>query len=76
MMDEVHCTGREERLIDCQFLGWGVHDCKQNEEVGVKCSYEAPVKLKPQWNPLQLDLNQTVLEKMSSVSHAFSVLNV
>ncbi|THD25854.1 Lysyl oxidase [Fasciola hepatica] len=67
LMDEVHCTGREERLVDCQFLGWGVHDCKQNEEVGVKCSYEAPVKLKPAWNPLQLELNQTVLEKMAKV---------
>ncbi|VDP65906.1 unnamed protein product [Echinostoma caproni] len=67
LMDEVHCTGREERLIDCRFSGWGVHDCKHNEEVGVKCSYEAPVKLRPAWNPLSLELSQADLEKLSKV---------
>lgn len=67
LMDEVHCTGSEKRLIDCRFNGWGVHDCRINEEAGVKCAQKAIIINKPSWNPLKLKLNQLELEKMSKV---------
>ncbi|CAH8473495.1 unnamed protein product [Schistosoma bovis] len=67
LMDEVHCTGSEKRLIDCRFNGWGVHDCRINEEAGVKCAQKAIIINKPSWNPLKLKLNQLELEKMSKM---------
>ncbi|CAH8448818.1 unnamed protein product [Schistosoma guineensis] len=67
LMDEVHCTGSEKRLIDCRFNGWGVHDCRINEEAGVKCAQKAIIINKPSWNPLKLKLNQLELEKMSKI---------
>ncbi|CAH8454162.1 unnamed protein product [Dicrocoelium dendriticum] len=73
LMDEVHCTGREQRLTDCRFSEWGAHDCKQNEEVGVKCSDNAPVILKPAWNPLRLELNRTELERLASTSISLAI---
>ena len=36
-MDNVHCKGTEKYLHDCQFDGWGRHDCSESESVGVKC---------------------------------------
>ena len=37
LMDDVACTGSENRLIDCQFRG-DFHNCKAAEAVGVFCS--------------------------------------
>ncbi|VDP43517.1 unnamed protein product [Schistosoma margrebowiei] len=67
LMDEVHCTGSEKRLIDCRFNGWGVHDCRINEEAGVKCAQKAIIINKPSWNPLKLKLSQLELERMSKI---------
>ncbi|CAL8079244.1 unnamed protein product [Calicophoron daubneyi] len=67
LMDEVHCTGKEKKLTDCRFPGWGVHDCKRNEQVGVKCSYEPPVSERSKWNPLKLKLDKPELDKMAAV---------
>ena len=41
-MDGVSCTGSEERLSQCRFNGWGVHDCKHYEDVAIICKYTAP----------------------------------
>ncbi|GAA56769.1 scavenger receptor cysteine-rich domain-containing group B protein [Clonorchis sinensis] len=73
LMDEVRCTGAENRITDCQFAGWGIHDCKQNEEVGVKCAYEAPIVQRSATNPLSLKLKESELIRMRSSSSAVHI---
>lgn len=36
-MDNLYCTGNEGRLEECQFDGWGIHDCTSGESAGVVC---------------------------------------
>ena len=36
-MDDVTCSGNELRLVDCTFSGWGLHNCRHSEDVGVSC---------------------------------------
>lgn len=36
-MDELDCTGNERSLDQCQFGGWGMHDCWHTEDAGVHC---------------------------------------
>ena len=39
-LDEVHCSGTETNIADCQHRGWGVHDCDHTEDVSVSCFNE------------------------------------
>ena len=39
-MDNVYCSGSEERLINCSHHGLSVHDCDHFEDVGVSCLRE------------------------------------
>ena len=41
-MDNIYCYGTEERLEDCRFEGWGVHDCDRTEAAGVRCKPRPP----------------------------------
>ena len=36
-LDEVACTGTENRLIECPFNGLGTHNCGHTEDAGVRC---------------------------------------
>lgn len=36
-MDDVGCIGTEMKLSQCQFHGWGIHNCGYGEEAGVRC---------------------------------------
>ena len=38
-MDNVHCTGREKSLNECEHNGYGIHNCALNrEEAGAICN--------------------------------------
>ena len=32
------CTGSETSITQCQSNGWGVHNCRHNEDVAIICS--------------------------------------
>ncbi len=44
-MDDVQCTGSESRLADCPFGGWGLHNCRHSEDVGVSCGAASSLSL-------------------------------
>ncbi|XP_071505154.1 neurotrypsin-like [Diadema antillarum] len=53
-LDEVACSGSEQRLSDCQFDGWFNHDCTHWEDAGVICGNlvsEGDVRLSGGSNP-------------------------
>ncbi len=37
IMDDVQCTGSEDTLIQCPFLGWRKHNCGTSETLAVRC---------------------------------------
>ena len=37
-MDDLSCTGNEQRLLDCTALPIGSHNCGHSEDIGVVCS--------------------------------------
>ena len=39
-LDSVVCTGSETSLLQCSHSGLGVHNCRHDEDAGVKCSSE------------------------------------
>ncbi|MEL6181566.1 MAG: hypothetical protein AAFS10_21590 [Myxococcota bacterium] len=44
-MDDLNCTGNEERLADCPFNGWGIEDCSSGEGISLQC--ELPTEPRP-----------------------------
>ncbi|XP_043272593.1 uncharacterized protein [Venturia canescens] len=37
MVDQLKCRGNETSLRECDFAGWGIHNCRAEEAVGVTC---------------------------------------
>ncbi|XP_078701286.1 uncharacterized protein LOC144927614 [Branchiostoma floridae x Branchiostoma belcheri] len=37
-LDDVFCTGAESNLGECKHNGWGKHNCRNDEAVGVVCA--------------------------------------
>ncbi|XP_066252034.1 uncharacterized protein [Euwallacea similis] len=37
MMDDIECFGNETSIMQCNFAGWGIHNCADNEIAGVVC---------------------------------------
>ena len=37
ILDDIDCTGLEDKLTDCRHNGIGVHDCTHYEDAGVVC---------------------------------------
>ena len=44
-LDDVQCDGTESRLADCTSVGWGVHNCRHSEDVGVSCGAASSLSL-------------------------------
>ncbi|XP_021942881.1 uncharacterized protein LOC110841538 isoform X2 [Zootermopsis nevadensis] len=38
LVDDLMCLGNESSILECEFEGWGVHDCLREEAVSVMCS--------------------------------------
>jgi len=38
LIDDLQCLGNESSILECEFEGWGVHDCLPEEAVSVVCS--------------------------------------
>ena len=39
-MDNVQCFGNETRIDQCNFPGWGIHNCGHYLDAGLVCSSE------------------------------------
>ena len=37
LLDNLHCTGEEESLLDCRHRGIGIHGCGHYEDASVIC---------------------------------------
>ncbi|XP_046667977.1 uncharacterized protein LOC124359347 isoform X2 [Homalodisca vitripennis] len=43
LVDDLQCRGNETSIRECDFGGWGVHDCGNEEVVGVVCKIPGKV---------------------------------
>lgn len=37
-LDDLHCTGTESSIFDCNHGGMGINNCQHTEDVGISCS--------------------------------------
>ncbi|XP_031365820.1 uncharacterized protein LOC102678715 isoform X3 [Apis dorsata] len=49
MVDQLRCRGNETSLRECDFEGWGVHDCQPEEAVGIVCKIAVNTCPDGQW---------------------------
>ncbi|CAN7947407.1 unnamed protein product, partial [Ixodes pacificus] len=50
-MDNLYCNGHEVHIEECQFDGWGVHDCGREEAAGVICDKDPEATATPVTTP-------------------------
>lgn len=43
-LDDVHCDGDEQSIAECRHGGWGNHNCKDSDAVGVVCKHTPKTK--------------------------------
>lgn len=36
-LDDLQCLGEEKSVQDCNYRGWGKHNCGHHKDVGVRC---------------------------------------
>ena len=36
-LDNVDCSGSEDSILDCHHNGFGVHNCRHTEDIGIIC---------------------------------------
>ncbi|XP_033106180.1 deleted in malignant brain tumors 1 protein-like [Anneissia japonica] len=57
-LDDVHCNGNEDSIIDCPHGGVGVHNCQHSEDASVVCSQNVNVRLSgsilPGWGRVEI----------------------
>nr|XP_054772374.1 deleted in malignant brain tumors 1 protein-like [Lytechinus pictus] len=46
ILNDVECYGSETHLAHCNHSGYEIHNCGHSEDVGVKCSGEADLKIR------------------------------
>ncbi|XP_026825303.1 uncharacterized protein LOC105281160 isoform X1 [Ooceraea biroi] len=49
MVDQLKCRGNETTLRECDFNGWGVHNCQPEEAVGIVCKIEVDTCQEGYW---------------------------
>ncbi|XP_078330906.1 uncharacterized protein LOC111125451 isoform X2 [Crassostrea virginica] len=53
LLDNVYCLGTENDLGQCAHGGWGMHNCRHSEDVSIRCSPKAPLRLVGGENPYE-----------------------
>lgn len=38
-LDDVHCVGDENSIAECRHGGWGKHNCRHSEDIGIVCKH-------------------------------------
>ncbi|XP_011691078.1 PREDICTED: uncharacterized protein LOC105452012 [Wasmannia auropunctata] len=49
MVDQLKCRGNETTLRECDFNGWGVHNCQPEEAVGIVCKTAEDTCKEDEW---------------------------
>jgi deleted-in-malignant-brain-tumors protein 1 len=61
-LDDVGCSGREDKLEECSNRGIGTHNCQHHEDVAIRCNINHVIRLSGGQNPgegrLEIFLNE------------------